>query len=164
MSVSRSPTHIQPFRRVLTAAVLLWIVQLGIMAWFMVGQGYDRSTAAMLPWFGLLLVPVMAVLMRAGMPPWSPSRSIRMARSVAVAGILYLIGVLVPGWIVTTVMHLDSPFTELWSILTMSTALVVLGLVGHKAPPHLRWHFLAVLILSGAAGWMLVRRIVFSFF
>ena len=155
---------IQPVRSLFTAILLLWMLQLGIMAWFMVGQGYDRATAALLPRLGLLAIPLMALLIRAGMPRAITTRLARFSKAMLQAGALYAMSLLLPGWIILYLMNLESPFSELWWILGASTAVLVGLLTVLKAPRSTWWLFAGALAGSAIAGILLVRTIVFSFF
>lgn len=163
-TVTHAEPTIQPVRSLFTAILLLWILQLGIMAWFMVGQGYDRATAALLPRLGLLALPLMALLIRAGMPRATKTRLARFSQAMLQAAALYAMSLLLPGWIILALMNLESPFSELWWILGASTTVVVSLLTVLKAPRSIWWLFAGALAGSAIAGILLVRTIVFSFF
>jgi hypothetical protein len=150
--------------RLSTAAFVVWIHQAGIVVWFMVGQGYDRSTATLVIWASLALIPLTAWLMRAGLAELEGSRVKRTGKALLHAAGLLAAGVLVPGWLVVNAASLGSPFAELWWLLG-SSSLILGGILFHlKAPTHRRARFALVLLLGCALGLPLWRALVFSIF
>jgi hypothetical protein len=140
-------------------AVLTW--QFIILAWFLVGQGYDRSTAMLVAWSSWALVPVVALLLSSGIDDalsgWKRHRQ-ALLRSVLLSGI----GVWVPAMVVVGLIPIRSPFAELWWTL-VGTTLVSGALL-------VRWQRLAslservlfgALVAAGILGW---RQLLFSFF
>ena len=145
-----------------TATVAVWIHQFGIVVWFLVGQGYDRSTASLVTWAALALLPLTACLIRAGLPEQDGSRFVRVSKALLQAVGCYAAGVLLPGWLIVNAASLGSPFSELWWILGSSS--LVLGgiMVRLKAPQERRLRFAFALLVACASGLLLWRTLIFS--
>jgi len=151
-------------RRLVSAFTLVLLFQFGTAVWFMVGQGYDRATAGLVPWGGLLALPLVALLIRAGMPRGPGTRWGRLGRAMLAAAGLYVLAVLGPAWIILSLLDLGSPFSEFWWILGISSPALILMLTLLKTPAGRQWLFGALLAGGGGVGILLVRAFVFSFF
>ena len=149
--------------RVLSTVVLSVLLQFGVLAWFLVGQGYDRATANLIPQAGVLAVPLLALLLMTGTSASSPGAA-RYRKAVLRMAILYVLGVLVPGLAILHLVPFTSPFDELWWIMG-SVTVVCGGLAAWWAGLfRAGWIpsvLLAVILLASAFGW---RAFLFSFF
>lgn len=149
--------------RVLRAIVLLALLQFGVLVWFLIGQGYDRATANLIPQAGVLAVPLLACLLISGTRSES-SWWVRYRSAVLRMAIVYAVGILVPGWVILHLVPFTSPFDELWWILG-SVTVVSGGLAGWWAGIVWAGWIPLVLMASGALasalGW---RALLFSFF
>lgn len=150
-------------RRVLTGALLVVLCQFGITVWFMIGQGYDRATANLVPVIAALLIPVLALLMKSGTNV-TAGTWVRYRTSLLGTVLLYGIGVLMPAAFVLHVHAFSSPFDELWWILGGSTVLgsaIVLAWKGLVPGLWLGWASFLLIVAGGVFG---LRQVVFSFF
>ncbi len=150
--------------RLFSGLAIVWLSQFGIILWFMIGQGYDRATAGLVPLGGLALIPLVAWAVRAGLPALEDSTIKRLGMAHGQALALYVFGILVPAWIILRLLALPSPFLELWWMVGAST--VILGsLVYYWKTPTYQRAFFALFFLVGCVaslpGW---RLLIFSFF
>lgn len=159
--------------RLLPGLLLLWASQFGLALWFMVGQGYDRATAEIVPVIGLGLLPLMALAFsfneafRYAVERVAGGKSSRMALMPAMMVLfLLLFGlcIIAPALVVLRLVQPPGPFDELWLMLGATT--VMLGSAIHvMTAPKGKQAFHALFFLIGAAvGLILIRLFVFSFF
>ena len=157
-------------RRVFSALAFVWLAQFGIALWFMIGQGYDRATADLVPIAGLGMVPVFAWLLRSGLPNLAGSKAKRIGMAMLYAVALYLIGLIVPAQAVLHGFPFTSPFDELWWLLGSATAVTATILAYTKgwaraAKAGSKGLVMGVLILLGSGVSVPLWRVfVFSFF
>lgn len=153
-----------------SALAIVWLGQFGIVLWFMIGQGYDRATADLIPIVGLAMLPIIAWLLRSGLPELKGPRSRRMGRAMLQAAILYAMGLIVPAQVILHGIPFSSPFDELWWMLGSATTVLAAMLIWRKgyldgSARSARGVGFALLLLLGSAlslpGW---RVFVFGFF
>lgn len=156
--------------RGVSALVLVWVAQFGVVLWFMIGQGYDRATANLVPWVGLAMLPLWAWLLRIGLPDVAGGRIVRAARALGHAAALYIAGLIVPAQVILHGFSLSSPFDELWWVLGSATVILAVGLAWSKsfsrrsmAGPRGVPIGLLIVLGSGASV-PLWRAFIFSFF
>lgn len=156
--------------RGVSALVLVWVAQFGVVLWFMIGQGYDRATAIMVPWAGLAMLPMWAWLLRIGLPDVAGGSIVRAVRALGHAAALYIAGLIVPAQVTLRGFSLSSPFDELWWVLGSATVILAVGLAWSKgfsrrsmAGPRGVPIGLLIVLGSGASV-PLWRALIFSFF
>jgi len=159
--------------RLFPGLLLLWTSQFGLALWFMVGQGFDRSTAEIVPVMGIGLLPLMALAFsfneafRCAVERVAGKKSSRMALMPAMMVLFLLLfglTILAPALVVLGLLQPPGPFEELWLMLGATT--VLLGTAIHViTAPKGKQAFHALFFLIGAAvGLILIRLFVFSFF
>lgn len=142
-----------------TFVVLLW--QFAVLLWFLIGQGYDRSTAMLVAWGSWALVPLVALLLMTGIDGtrhrWERYRA-ALIRSL----LLGVLGIWGPALLVVVVMPLKSPFAELWWMLVGATLVSGTLMVSWQRLSGWPERILFALMVGGAIlGW---RQFLFSFF
>jgi hypothetical protein len=169
-SMQPTPSIANVARRILSSLVLVWMAQFGIAIWFMIGQGYDRATADLIPIAGMGIVPAFAWLIRAGLPTLEGTTAKRMGKAMIQAATLYLVGVIVPAQAVLRGLSFSSPFDELWWLLGLSSGMLAAYLaftkgLSHSSQAGSRCLVISALIILGSgASVLLWRAFVFSFF
>jgi len=150
--------------RLLSSLLIVWLSQFGIAVWFMVGQGYDRATAGLVPWVGVVLLPLIAWLMRVGMRAQKDPWARKAGKALVQAAGLYAMGLIVPALVILNLLDLSSPFDELWWMMGCATAILAAILYRLKSPEPKSALFGVLLLLGSVAsipGW---RAFVLSFF
>ena len=171
--MSRTSPTLNLSGRLLPGLLLLWASQFGLAIWFMVGQGYDRSTAEIVPVVGVGLMPLMAFAFTFNeafrfaievVVGAKPSRMAAMPAMMVLFLSFFGLCIIGPALVVLKLIQPSGPFSELW--LMLGTTTVLLGAAIHViTAPKGKQAFHAFYFLIGAAlGLVLVRFFVFSFF
>ena len=147
--------------RLFSGALTVTVWQFAVLAWFLVGQGYDRSTAWTVAWGSWALVPLIALALMSGVER-AGSTWLRYLTALVRSAVLAMAGVWGPAVLVVGVINLKSPFSELWWMLvgvTLVSGTLVLSWQGLKSTLE---RILFVALVGGAIlGW---RQLLFSFF
>lgn len=149
------------WKRLLSGSLVVILWQFVILFWFLIGQGYDRSTASLVAWGSWALVPLLALLLTTGVEDigsrWARYRS-GLLRSLALA----VLGIWIPAVLVVGLMPLKSPFAELWWMLVGATLVSgSLTLVWQRLRSMPERVLFALLTAGAIFGW---RQLLFSFF
>ena len=141
-----------------SAVVLLW--QFCIFLWFLVGQGYDRSTASMVIWGSPVLIPLVALLLMTGVDD-VVSRILRYRTALWRSLLLAVTSVWLPVWVIVA-LPLRSPFAEFWWALAWSAVFSAAWIVRWQSLGSAGQRVLLLgILLAGILGW---RTLLFSFF
>ncbi len=171
--MSQQPLSSMIKSRLLPGMALLWGSQLGLAIWFLVGQGYDRTSAEIVPVIGLGMLPLTALAYSYNMAFCNfveqvvgkkPSRLALLPAMMVLFLLFFALCIVGPALIVLKLIQPPGPFEELWLMLAATT--VLHGTAIHfLTVPEGRQAFYALSFLIGASlGLILIRILVFSFF
>ena len=159
--------------RALVAVLLLGLVLFGIAMWFMVGQGYDRATARIVPQAALAIIPVLSAVLYFHSPTRQAMELVfgRRPRFLGgwVATMAFLFGLLMAtvglAWaLVFLVLKPASPFQELWYFLGGTTMLTGGILYAVYAPVAYRALYALSILIGYGAVLVSVRSFILAFF
>ena len=160
-------------KNLFTGLLVLSIPLMVVVAWFLYGQGWDRTSAMMVIWRSLLLIPLVAGALcfngsfRSKMELYFGKRasleSAFFPMLLFVSGLL-LLGIGLPYLIVFVWQDPPSPFEELWMMLGGITVTLG-GLIYWVVKPQKHRHWFAISYLVGCLLLLLsLRALIFSFF
>ena len=147
--------------RLFSGALTVAVWQFAVLAWFLVGQGYDRTTAGMVAWGSWALVPLLAFLLLTGVEV-TDNRWLRYRDAVVRSALLAALGVWIPAILVVAVMPLKSPFAELWWMLAGATLISGTLTARWQRLSSFPERLLFALVIGGAI--LVWRQLLFSFF
>ena len=169
----RSDSYRFAFSRLAVGVGLMAVVHLVILLWFLIGQGYDRTTARLVLQVSVLLIPIGGLVLYFNAAFRDAMERVFGPRERLAAGFLpmsayltglVLVGIVLPALVVFMLLDPTGPFEELWVVMG-SVTVVFGGFIYFILKPVSHRALFALAFLIANAGILLgYRAFLFSFF